>query len=150
MGLLLVLATVLACCGGQGATRSPQASALPLVTGSHVVTQVGQCDSGANAYCAVEMVVTAPGLSTSGELVRLERQTLYAHGWTWAHADTGDELAADSPGQKIHLSYSTAYGDLKGLAFGWIHRSGVIELALSRAMFARVPTMSLMMELGPT
>jgi hypothetical protein len=148
--LLLVLGTVLAGCGGQGATRSPQASALPLVAGSQVVTQVKQCDSGANAYCAVEMVVTAPRLSTSAELVRLERKALYAHGWTWAHADTGDEQAADSPGEKIHLSYSTAYGDLKGIDLGWIHRSGAIELALSRAMFGRVPTMSLMMELGPT
>ena len=150
LGLLLVLGAALAGCGGQGAVRSPDPGALPLVGGTRVVAQVKQCDTGANAYCAIEVVVLAPSLSTSGELVAIERRVLLEHGWTRAHPDTGEEMAADSPGEKIHLNYATAYGDLLGIDLGWIHRTTAIEMALSKAMFARVPAMSLMMELGST
>jgi hypothetical protein len=139
----------LAGCGGASKTpHEPTASQLPLVDGASVVAQVRQCDNGANAYCAIQMVVTDPRYKTSADLVDQEHAKLRSHGWTGGEGDTADQKAADSPGHKLRVTYATASGDLRGVDLGSIERSRKITLALSRAMFNRAPAMSLMLEVG--
>jgi len=46
------------------------------------------------------------------------------------------------------LTYATAYGDLKGVDLGLIERSENVTLALSRAMFQRASTISMLLEEG--
>jgi hypothetical protein len=142
------LAVALAGCGGASKTHEPTLSQLPLVDGASVVAQVRQCDRGANAYCAIEMVVTDPRYKTSTDLVDQEHEKLRSHGWTGGTGDTADQKAADSPGHKLRVTYATASGDLRGVDLGSIQRSRRITLALSRAMFNQAPAMSVMLEVG--
>jgi hypothetical protein len=135
-------------CGGNAGTRTPSLGSLPLTSGSRVVARARQCNAGANAYCAIELVVVDPSYRNSWALVAGERRSLAGHGWTADHANNGDEHAATSPGDKLRVTYATAYGDLKDIELGWITRSHTISLALSRQLFARSPTMSLMLEAG--
>ena len=71
----LAIAVLLAGCGGGGETHQPTATQLPLVDGANVVAQVRQCDKGANAYCAIELVVTDPRYRTSTDLVDEEHDS---------------------------------------------------------------------------
>ena len=145
----LGIAVALAGCGGGGTTtHEPAATQLPLVDGANVMAQVRQCDSGANAYCAIEMVVTDPRYKTSVDLVNEEHDKLHSHGWTGGTGDTADQKAADSPGHKLRVTYATASGDLRGVDLGSIQRSRKITLALSRALFDQAPAMSVMLEVG--
>lgn len=144
----LAIAVALAGCGGGGKTHGPNLGQLPLVDGVSVMAQVRQCDRGANAYCAIEMVVTDPSLRTSTDLVDQEHEKLRSHGWTGGAGDTAMQKAADSPGHKLRVTYATASGDLRGVDLGSIQRSRKITLALSRAMFNRAPAMSVMLEVG--
>jgi hypothetical protein len=149
-GLLLlpVLIAGLSACGSSGNDRSPDLARLPLVGGARVVAKATQCDGGANAYCALELVVVDPRFVSSEDLVKQEGDHLLAAGWTRINGDTGDESAAQSPGHKLRVTYATASGDLKGIDLGWIQRSRPIALALSRSLFDRVSAMSVMLELG--
>jgi hypothetical protein len=135
-------------CGSQGTKHSPEVNSLPLAHGARIVAQQQKCDRGANAYCGWELVVVAPGYRSSDDLLLSERDQLKALGWTGANADIGGERAADSPGHKLHLTYGTAFTDLKGIDRGLIHRSRKITLTLSHTMLEQSPALSMLLELG--
>lgn len=141
-------ACALAGCGGNGGDRTPDLGKLPLAPGSRIVARVRQCDPGANAYCAVELVVVDPAWHDSGSLVFAEKRILARHGWTADRGAIGDEGAAESPGDKLRVTYATAYGDLKDIELGWIKRSHTISVALSHTLFDRSAAMSVMLEIG--
>lgn len=122
---------------------------LPLAPGALVADQFRQCDRGASAFCALEVVVVDPRLPSSGALVDRERRLLRARGWSVGVGDTGLERAADSPGHKLRVTFGTALADLTAVGVGWIKRPGRFSLALSHEMFARRPAMSVMLETGP-
>ncbi len=147
---LPVVVVGLSACGAGSGDQTPNTARLPLVSGSRVVAQARQCDPGANAFCAIEMVVVDPRFASSDDLLKGERDDLLAAGWTRVNGDTGDERAAQSPGHKLRVTYASASGDLKGIDLGWIKRSRTITLALSRALFDRSSAMSVMLELGST
>jgi hypothetical protein len=113
-----------------------------------VVAQATQCDKGANGFCTVEAVITAPGYKTSDDLVNAEHQVVLRAGWDGVGADTGDEHAAESPRHKLRVTYATTYGDLKGVDLGWIHRSAKIARAMSRTLFSHTPAMSVELDRG--
>ncbi len=121
---------------------------LPLVHGARIVSQGKQCDRGAAAFCSLEIVAVDPRYHSSQELADAEDALVRKAGWSTTDADTGDERAAESPGHKLRVTYATAYGDLKGIDVGWIHRSRQIALALSRAMFDRSSAISLELDRG--
>ncbi len=146
--LLLALSGSLAACGATASSRVPKLSALPLVRGAGILAQSRQCDTGANAFCGLELVVIDRGYRTADDVVAGERRLLLRTGWTGGDADTGDEKAADSPGHRLRVTYATAYGDEKGIDLRWIKRSQAITLTLSRALFDRAPAMSMMLETG--
>ncbi|MBV9003779.1 MAG: hypothetical protein JO181_03910 [Solirubrobacterales bacterium] len=145
---LLVTAAALAGCGQSAKSRTPDVSQLPLVQGATVVTQVRECDKGANAFCAIELVVADRRYKTSDDLLLSEHHQLLSHGWSGAGGDTGNERAADSPGHKLRLTYATATGDLQGVELGQIKRPGKIWIALSHTLLDQVPALSMMLEVG--
>jgi hypothetical protein len=146
---LLALVVGLAGCGTKATTPSPSLGELPLVGGASIVAQVRQCDKGANAFCAIELVVVAPRFASSVELVKSERNRLRKLGWTGVAPDDGQQRAAESPAQKLRITYATAAADLLGIDLEWIKRPHPITLALARAMFDRSPAMSVLLEAGP-
>jgi hypothetical protein len=146
--LLAPLALLAGC--GQSGVKVPDSTRLPLVSGARVVQQVRQCDRGANAFCSLELVVVDPRYRNSLDLLTGEHQHLMSLGWTGANAEIGEERAADSPGHKLRVTFSTAGGDLKGIDLGWIHRSRKTALALSHALFAHSSALSVMLEYGPS
>ena len=128
--------------------RTPDLGKLPLAPGSRIVTRVRQCDAGSNAYCAVELVVVDPAWHDSGVAGVRREADPRAPGWTADRGANGDEDAAESPGDKLRVTYATAYGDLKDIELGWIKRSHAISVALSHALFDRSAAMSVMLEIG--
>jgi hypothetical protein len=136
-------------CGGSGSSsRTLSLGQLPLVTGAAVVAVAKQCDRGTNAYCAIEAVVAAHGYGSSGALVAAERRRLQALGWSTMAGDNGNERAAESPRDRVRVTYATGSGDLVGWDEGWIKRPRSIALTLSRLMFQGTPAMSVMLEVG--
>jgi hypothetical protein len=144
----LAVGLVAAAACGSGTTRAPDVGKLPLVPGAQVVTTARQCDKGANAFCAIELVVVDKQYRDSLALLLGERDVLKSSGWTGASPDTGEQAADDSPGHKLRVTYATAAGDLKGIDLGWIKRSRSVTLALSHMIFAQAPALSMMLELG--
>jgi hypothetical protein len=145
----LVLAVTLAGCGGASpAQRTPTVSRLPLLSGSRIVEQVRTCDQGANAYCAIDLVVRNRGYVSSDILYRDEGRLLKKDGWTLAHGDIGAESSANSPQHTLRVTFSTAAGDLQEVDLGLITRPWPIVYALSSSMFARAPAMSMVLEVG--
>jgi len=140
------VAAVVAGCGHT--SRTPTAAHLPLVPGSSVIVKERECNHGANPYCSVEMVVQNSTYQSPRRLLFDERDYLYHHGWRVASPNTGVELAAESPGHKLRVTYATALQDLKGVDLGWIARPASIKYALDRAVFDHVPTMSVLLEVG--
>jgi hypothetical protein len=145
---IVAVAAALAGCGGSHSSHGPKLTQLPLVDGANVVARVRQCDRGANAFCAIEMVVTDRRYRTSDDLVNQEHDQLRTHGWTGGSGDTSDQKAADSPGHRLRVTYATASGDLRGVDLGSIQRSRRITLALSKTLFDQAPAMSIMLEVG--
>ena len=141
-------ALALAACGGSSRSTPLSVGQLPLVDGASVVAQASQCDRGAHAYCAIEAVIVDRRATSSGALVAGERRRLHKLGWSASAGDNGDELAAESPGQTLRVTYATAAGDLIGWDLGWIKRPRPIALTLSRLLFERTPAMSVMLEAG--
>lgn len=140
----------LAACGGSGGAQALLSlSELPLVQGARLTAHAMQCDRGANAFCALELLVVDRAFSSSGGLVSREHQVLRRNGWSQAVGNTGDEQAADSSGHKLHVIYATALGDLTGVDLKWIKRPRPFAVALSRAVFSGQPAMSLVLERGP-
>lgn len=126
----------------------PELAKLPLVSGSRISVQLLRCDKGANAFCAWELVVVAPGYRSSEQLLRREHDHLRKAGWSGATADVTNEHAADSPGHKLRLTYATDYGDLQAIDLGYAKRSRKVTFALSRAIFDHAPTLSMLLEQG--
>jgi hypothetical protein len=147
---LVALGTALAGCGAGSKSRDPDLTKLPLVNGASVVARVRQCDRGANAFCAIELVVTDRRYRTSADLVDAQHGQLRKHGWTGGTGDTNQQKAADSPGHKLRVTYATASGELRGVDLGSIERPRKITLALSRVLFDQAPAMSVMLEVGST
>lgn len=145
---LLAVAVAVAGCGGNG-PRRPVLGSVPLVAGGQVVVRADACDAGANAYCALDVVFVDPRFRSAEALVTGERKWLKRHGWIKVSAQTGDELAADSPGDRLRVTYTTAALDLKDIDLGWIKRPRPIGLALSDAIYDRSAAMSMMVVAGP-
>jgi hypothetical protein len=143
-------ALALAACGSGGASRPLSVSQLPLVSGASITTQARQCDGGSKGFCAIHAVILDPHASSSGALVESEQEKLHGLGWTTSAGDDGDEVAADSPGHKVRVTYATALHDLIGLDEKWIKRPWPIWAALTQSMFHGTPAMSIMLEVGPT
>jgi hypothetical protein len=139
----------LAGCGQKATTPSPTLSQLPLVSSANIVTQVRECDKGANAFCAIELVVVDPHSRSSVELVKSERRRLKESGWSGVAPDDGQQRAAESPGQKLRITYATAASDLLGIDLEWIKRPRPITMALANALFQRSAAMSILLEAGP-
>lgn len=137
-------------CGSGGATHSVSLSQLPLVSGAKVVAQARQCDRGSHAFCAIQAVIVGRRFTSSGALVKSEHDHLHSLGWTMSAGDDGDEVAADSPGHKVRVTFATAVNDLIGIDEMWIKRRRAIGLKLSQTMFRRMAAMSIMLEVGPT
>lgn len=145
-GLLTAIAA--AGCGSSVETRVPSVAAVPLVPRTRILVHETRCDRGANAYCAVQLVVVGRGYGSATALLDHERQHLVSLGWGLAHADTGDEHAAESPGHKLRLVFGTAALDLKDIDLAWVRRSRTIGRVLAETMFDRMPALSLMLESG--
>jgi hypothetical protein len=148
--LVIACALALTGCGSGGAPRSLSLRQLPLVPGASVATQTRLCDGGSHAFCAIQAVIVDHHAGSSGALVASEQDRLHSLGWTTSAGDDGDEVAADSPGHKLRVTYATAINDLIGLDEKWIKRPWPIWAALSETMFNRTPAMSILLELGPT
>jgi hypothetical protein len=141
-------ALTLGACGQSQAQRTPDVNKLPLVPGAKVALRVQECDTGANAFCAWELLVVAEHYRSSDELVKAEHALLLKSGWSGADADTGDQHAADSPGHKLRITYATPSGDLRDIVLGSVKRSRKLTLALSHVMFVRSAAMSMLLEVG--
>lgn len=118
--------------------------------GAKVVSQATECDTGSNAFCALEAVVVDRTAANSGALTAAEDHLLHRRGWKSSAGDDGDEVAANSPGQKLRITFATAFNDLIGLDEKWITRADSIWKALDRTLVDRTPAMSIMLEVGPT
>ena len=145
---LVVLASIALAGCGASQSRTPSLGGLPLVAHARVTIDHRVCNPGANAFCALQLVVVADGYRTARELLGAEKALLKHHGWIPANAPNGLERAADSPGDKLRITYATASGDLQGVDLGWIRRSRDVTLALSRAMLAHVTALSMLLEVG--
>jgi hypothetical protein len=148
VALLAVAVTVAGC--GSDAPRNPNLRSVPLVPGGRVVERADACDRGANPYCALDVVFVNSKFKSAQALVADERQWLKKRGWIRVAAQTGDELAADSPGDRLRMTYSTAALDLKDIDLGWIKRPRAISLALSDAIYDGAPAMSINVVAGPS
>lgn len=137
--------------GGCGAgARTPSVKRLPLVNGLHLVTRQRICDKGRNAYCAVEMVMSAPGYASSVDLQKAERLLLKKRGWVKVNAPVGQELAADSPGDHLRVTYAAANMELEAIDLGWVKRSRPITLSLSRQIFNHASALAVLLQAGTT
>jgi hypothetical protein len=123
-------------------------SSLPIVPGARVTLRVKQCDHGANGFCAWDLVVVDRRAPSSTALLHQERDLLSHDGWTLGNGDTGEQHSADSPGNRVRVTYASAYGDLKGVTLGWIKRPESVQLALSHTLFTGTSAMSMLLELG--
>lgn len=146
---MLLVTVAVAGCGGD-APRHPSLSSVPLVGGGEVAARANACDAGANAYCALDVVVVNPHFKSAQDLVVNERRWLKRNRWILVSAQTGDEMAADSPGDRLRVTFATAILDLKDIELGWIKRPRGIALALSHALFDREPAMSMSLVAGPS
>ncbi len=147
LALSAAVALGIAACGGAG-TRTPQASGLPLASGAHVVAQQRTCNAGASSFCGIEMVVSGAGYRSSHQLVLAERDLLRSNGWVGASPDTGDEVANESPQNKLRVTYGTAFDELKAVDLGWFQRSWPIVSALDGSLFNDSPAISVLLEIG--
>ena len=142
-----VVALTLAACG-TGRPVTPSIGGLPLAARSHVTLIRRVCNDGSDAYCALEFVVVGSGYRTSLNLLGAEQRILHRRGWVHADAPEGLERAADSPGDKLRVTYATANGELQGVDLGWIKRPHAVALALSRAMLAHQSALSVVLQVG--
>jgi hypothetical protein len=135
---------------GAGGDRVPSLRRLPLVPGLHTVVSQRVCNPGTHAYCALELVLRDDGYASSLELQRAERLLLKRRGWKKVNAPVGQELAADSPGGKLRVTYAAANMELEAVDLGWVKRSRQVTLTLSREIFDHQPAMALLLQLGTT
>jgi hypothetical protein len=145
---VLALAGALAACSPDTGPRSPSLAKVPLAPRSRVLLQVRACNSGANAFCALQLVLVGDGYATANSLLESEARVLHRLHWKRANADTGLERAAYSPGGRIRLTYATAHGELESIDLGWTKRRHPIEVALAHALFRNTPALALLVEEG--
>ena len=147
-------AIALAGCAQGSANGTPRLSGVPLAPGTRVLAHVRRCDAGDHPYCAIQLVLSgrsgqrAGGYRSSAALLAGEALHLRHAGWGAAQGDTIHESAAESPGQKLRVTYATASEDLLSIDEGTIKRAGSIARSLSGQMFARAPALSLMLQAG--
>jgi len=141
-------AAALTGCGG-GGDRSPALSGLPLAPHTQVSVQTRSCNRGSNAFCALDFLLVGQGYRSGRDLLRAETRLLRHHHWVKVNAPVGQELAADSPGQKLHVTYATASQELQAVALGWVKRPRRVTVALSHAMFAEQSVLAVDLQLGP-
>jgi hypothetical protein len=133
---VLICCLALAACGGEN-KRDLGPQNLPLTNGARVSAKVRVCDKGANAYCAEQLIVVGDDYATSADLLNAENAYLRKLGWTASRGNTGKQLAAQSPGNELRVTYDTAYNDLLAIDSGWIRRSAPYGRALSSTLFDR-------------
>ena len=148
LAALVAPALAVAGCGQSASKRAFSLQELPLVPGAKVTQQIKQCDRGANAFCALELVIVAPGFRDSNKLEEAEHKWVHAAGWHGVGGDTVYENAAESPGHKLRVTYATAYDDLRAVDLGFIHRPAPIAVALAHTMFSHTSAMSVLLESG--
>ena len=148
LGCLAVALAVAGCGGGGSATRSLSASSIPLVAGARVFAATRSCDRGADAYCALQLVVVAPRYPSSQALLVSEQARLRALDWTDTVGDTPKERSADSPHNRLRLSYALAFDDLESWDMNSLRRRAPIARALAAVTFDRLPALSLMLQAG--
>lgn len=145
----LVIVAVLIVASGRGGTpRDIGLRNIPMVPGTHVLTQVRSCDPGVHAYCALQVVIVGDRYRTSQALRKTYGARLHTLGWTTTKGPDGNETAADSPGHELRLTFATAYEDLLGIESNWIQRTAAISHSLSSVMFDRAPALSIMLLRG--
>lgn len=133
-------------CGG--GDRTPDLRGLPLISNLQIAGRARVCDKGANAYCALELVFVGRGYASARDMLRAERRLLKRHGWTKVNAPVGQELAADSPGDHLRVTYATASQELEAIDLGWVKRPRHITLTLSRQIFAHSSALAVLLQLG--
>jgi hypothetical protein len=143
-------AFALAGCGSGGSPGPVSLRQLPLIPGASVISETSRCDKGANAFCAIQAVIVDRRAHSSGALVENEHRQLHSLGWTTSAGDDGVEVAADSPGHKLRVTYATAINDLIGIDEKWIVRQRSIGLSLAQTVFSHIPAMSILLQVGPT
>ena len=116
--------------------------------GARVSLEKRVCNRGANAFCALDVIVTAPRYRSSIALLQAEHRLLRRHRWTPANAPVGQELGADSPGDKLRVTYATPSQELQAIEFSYIKRPRAITLALSHDLFANASVLSIELQLG--
>lgn len=148
-GVVAAAAGLLSACGGQGGTgQAPSLARVPLAPGVKVVSQVRRCDSGAHAYCGLQLVLAGPGYSSSAALRMAELSLLKRSGWKSSRGDTDAERSAQSPHGDLRFVYATGFNDLESFDQGTIKRTAREARSLSRELFARTPTLSAMLLSG--
>src|SRR5579875_3062720 len=138
--LVSAAAVLLAGCGGS----------LPHVPGSRVVERLRSCNRGANAYCAIDMVVENARYPSPPALTQAERVLLRRAGWTVEYADVPAEYALLSPGARLHVTLAPVDHELRAIDLGQVQRPRAFTLALSRALFAHRIAFAVVLELGPS
>lgn len=96
------------------------------------------------------MVASAQGYASSVDLQKAERLLLKKHGWVKVNAPVGQELAADSPGDHLRVTYAAANLELEAIDLGWIKRSRQVTLALSRQIFGHTSALAMLLQTGTT
>ena len=125
-------------------------AAVPLVPGTRIVLSVRRCDAGAHPFCARELVLAAARAryEDSGVLKVAERRVLDHAGWRRSEGDTYDESAAESPGNRLRVTYATAEQDLLSIDERRIARMPAFTRQLADVLFAREPALSLLVQAG--
>jgi len=138
---------LLAGCGQTHPLGSPQ---LPLVPGAHVVKRIKVCDTGANPFCAFDMVVVDRRYAGSGALARSEQAHLKTLGWTIQQGENKQEQTALSPGTKLRIIFRSSSDELLAIDLNRVkRRPSAFALALARTVFDRTPAMAVILESGP-
>jgi hypothetical protein len=143
-------ALVVAACGAGSSPHSPAVAAVPLVPGTRIVGSVRRCDEGAHPFCARELILAAgpSHFEDSGVLEVAERRALRRAGWRRSEGDTYDESAAESPHNRLRVTYATAEQDLLSIDERRIARTPAITHQLAEMLFAGEPALSLLVQAG--
>lgn len=121
---------------------------MPLVPGARVYTSATRCDPGANAYCALELVMVDARYRVSHDFFMAEMRLLHSRHWSVDFADTAAERSAESPGHRWRVVLAPGEQDLRAIDQNYIKRSRRVALALSRLLFEGTPSLSLLLEAG--
>jgi hypothetical protein len=139
--------------GACGSTRPhvPDLAVLPLPPATRIYTQIRSCNPGRSAYCALDLVLVgaADRYATPVQVFDAEEAVLHRRRWEPVYADYGLQYAELSPGKRWRVIFAPDDHTLRLIDLGDIQRPRALALALSRALFARLPAISLVLEFGP-